>query len=93
MCASCGCGELHNDHGDARHLTIEAIERAAEAAGISVPQVLHNLEWSIRQQDTGFPNAIIQCIRCGENVRQADMVSHSTTCTEKGRPGHGGSTA
>jgi hypothetical protein len=34
---------------------------------------------------------MIQCVRCGELVRQRDMVSHSTMCTGTGITGHGGS--
>jgi uncharacterized protein YjbJ (UPF0337 family) len=44
-----------------------------------------------QQRESGYPDAVIQCVRCGELVRQRDMVSHSTTCTGTGIPGHGGS--
>lgn len=44
-----------------------------------------------RERETGYPDAVIQCVRCGEMVRQSDMVSHSTTCAGTGVPGHGGS--
>jgi uncharacterized protein YjbJ (UPF0337 family) len=43
--------------------------------------------------EAGFPNALIQCSRCGETVRQEDMVSHSTTCRGTGLLSHGGSTS
>jgi hypothetical protein len=49
MCVSCGCGEIHDDHGDPQHLTIEDLEQAAQAARLSVDQVLHNLQTSVRQ--------------------------------------------
>jgi hypothetical protein len=46
------------------------------------------------QRETGYPSATIQCVRCGQMVRQSDMVSHSTTCPGTGSPvGHGGSPA
>ena len=48
MCVSCGCGEVHDDHGDPRHLTLEDLEQAAEAARLSVDQVLHNMQTSVR---------------------------------------------
>jgi hypothetical protein len=48
MCVSCGCGEIHDNHGDPRHLTIEDLEQAAHAARLSVDQVLHNLQTSVR---------------------------------------------
>jgi len=44
-----------------------------------------------RRRETGYPDAMIQCVRCGELVRQRDMVSHSTMCTGTGISGHGGS--
>jgi uncharacterized protein YjbJ (UPF0337 family) len=45
----------------------------------------------VQQHEAGYPDAAIQCVRCGQLVRQRDMVSHSTTCTGTGIPGHGGS--
>jgi uncharacterized protein YjbJ (UPF0337 family) len=50
-------------------------------------------DWEADPQarEAGYPDATIQCVRCGELVRQRDMVSHSTTCTGTGIPGHGGS--
>ena len=47
----------------------------------------------IDQSEAGYPDALIQCSRCGQMVRQADMVSHSTTCRGPGVLSHGGSTA
>jgi hypothetical protein len=44
MCASCGCKQLDDDHGDSRHLTMQDLEAAAEAAEISVDEVVQNLE-------------------------------------------------
>lgn len=46
-----------------------------------------------QERETGYPDAAIQCVRCGELVRQRDMVSHSTTCVGTGVTGHGGSPA
>jgi hypothetical protein len=50
-------------------------------------------ERSLDQSEAGYPDALIQCLSCGEMVRQADMVSHSTTCRGTGRLSHGGSTS
>ncbi|MER3436549.1 MAG: hypothetical protein C4346_02375 [Chloroflexota bacterium] len=44
MCLDCGCGQPHDDHGDPRHITLERLEQAAEASGISVTDVVHNLQ-------------------------------------------------
>src|SRR5918997_396170 len=49
MCVSCGCGEVHDDHGDPRHLTLEDLEQAAEAANLTVDQVVQNIQASGRQ--------------------------------------------
>ena len=39
MCASCGCGELNEDHGDERHITLQDLQGAADAADISLDEV------------------------------------------------------
>ena len=43
MCLSCGCGEPHDNHGDARHITLEMLAAAAEAAQISADEAAHNI--------------------------------------------------
>jgi hypothetical protein len=48
MCVSCGCGEGHDDHGDPRHLTLEDLEQAAEAANLTVEEVVQNIQASGR---------------------------------------------
>jgi uncharacterized protein YjbJ (UPF0337 family) len=48
---------------------------------------------SIDESVAGYPDALIQCSRCGEMVRQADMVAHSATCRGSGVLSHGGSTS
>jgi uncharacterized protein YjbJ (UPF0337 family) len=53
----------------------------------------HEEDYRTRQRETGYPDAVIQCSRCGQMVRQSDMVSHSATCTGTGLESHGGSPA
>lgn len=48
MCASCGCGQVNESHGNADHITMDGLERAASAAGISTTQVVENLQASVR---------------------------------------------
>jgi len=48
-------------------------------------------EESTDQSAAGYPDALIQCSRCGQMVRQADMVNHSTSCRGSGVLSHGGS--
>ncbi|MGH2448014.1 MAG: hypothetical protein ACRDFS_05360 [Chloroflexota bacterium] len=43
MCASCGCGELNNDHGDPKNITIEMLQQAAEAGGVTVKEAAENI--------------------------------------------------
>jgi hypothetical protein len=43
MCLSCGCGENDDNHGDARHITTEMLEAAAEAAEITVEEAANNI--------------------------------------------------
>jgi uncharacterized protein YjbJ (UPF0337 family) len=48
---------------------------------------------SRHQSQPGYPDALIQCSRCGQMIRQADMVHHSATCTGSGVRPTGGSTS
>ena len=43
MCLSCGCGKPNDDHGDARNITLNALNQAAEAAGTTRDRVLQNI--------------------------------------------------
>ena len=48
MCLTCGCGEPHNDHGDPRHITVERLRDAADAAGITVRRASKNLRHGVK---------------------------------------------
>jgi uncharacterized protein YjbJ (UPF0337 family) len=50
-------------------------------------------ETSAGPAEAGYPEAMIQCTRCGQMVRQADIVQHSLGCSGSGQPGYGGSPA
>jgi hypothetical protein len=43
MCVSCGCKRFEDSHDDERNITVAALERAASAANLTIPQVLRNL--------------------------------------------------
>lgn len=43
MCASCGCGAPNDDHGNPANITLDDIERAAAAAGVTPTQVADNI--------------------------------------------------
>ena len=41
MCLSCGCGEPDANHGDPRHITLEMLKAAAEAAESTTDEAAH----------------------------------------------------
>jgi hypothetical protein len=45
---SCGCGEPHEDHGDARNITYEDLKKAADASKIPVKKAVKNIETTLR---------------------------------------------
>ena len=47
MCVSCGCGVPDAAHGDDRHITLDDLEAAARAVGITVEEVVGNILDSI----------------------------------------------
>ncbi len=50
MCVSCGCGAPNDDHGDKRHITLEQIQQAAQAANVSPKEVAQNIVKSAEEQ-------------------------------------------
>jgi hypothetical protein len=53
MCLSCGCGEPDDNHGDERHITLEMLSAAAEAAEISVDDAAHNIMEAMHKAEHG----------------------------------------
>jgi hypothetical protein len=49
MCVSCGCGRPSDSHGNSDHIVIHDLERAAEAANISITQVVANIQKSVSE--------------------------------------------
>lgn len=43
MCMSCGCGEPNEAHGNPDNITMDSLQRAADAAGISPAKVAENI--------------------------------------------------
>jgi hypothetical protein len=50
VCCSCGCGLIHDDHGDSRNITIEDLRAAADAANESLACAAHNIESVVMHQ-------------------------------------------
>jgi hypothetical protein len=46
MCMSCGCGQPDESHGNDDHITRDTLQRAADAAGISLQEAAENVATS-----------------------------------------------
>jgi hypothetical protein len=44
MCASCGCGEPNDNHGNSANITLDDVKQAAQAAGVSPTQAADNIK-------------------------------------------------
>ena len=53
MCLSCGCGEPDDNHGDDRHITLEMMQAAAEAAEITTDEAGHNIVAALHASEGG----------------------------------------
>ena len=53
MCLSCGCGEPNESHGDSRHITMDQLQGAAQAAGISAQEAAQNIVNGLPQAQGG----------------------------------------
>jgi len=53
MCLSCGCGSPNDSHGEPAHITLDVLERAASAAGISSDDAVRNIQNGIGASDHG----------------------------------------
>ena len=49
MCLTCGCGELNADHGDERHITLDDLKGAAEAANIPLDEAVKNFQETVKK--------------------------------------------
>lgn len=49
MCVSCNCGSPNDDHGDSRNITMDQIQKAAQASGKSPRDVAQNIQKGVGQ--------------------------------------------
>ena len=49
MCVSCGCGQVNNDQGDRRNITLDDVRAAAQAAHTDERTVAQNIQQGINQ--------------------------------------------
>jgi hypothetical protein len=77
MCASCGCGELNNDHGDDRNITMRQIEAAADASGRPVPEVAENMERAVEVATQEGLQEAPNASSSSDELRGPGWVAHS----------------
>ena len=44
MCLDCNCGKPNDDHGDARHITYQQLQAAAQASNIDPEQAADRIQ-------------------------------------------------
>jgi hypothetical protein len=49
MCISCGCDEPEANHGNPKHVTLQQLRDAAEAAEVDMDQLLKNIEEGLKR--------------------------------------------
>ena len=52
MCVSCDCGEHADGHEDPRHITLEMLQAAAEAAETTIDAVAHNIVNAVHARES-----------------------------------------
>jgi hypothetical protein len=49
MCLDCGCDAPNDTHGDPRHITLQQVEQAAQASGVSTSEVAQRIQQEVRK--------------------------------------------
>lgn len=49
MCVSCGCGQVNDNHGDRRNITMDDVRAAAQAANSDERTVAQNIQQGVNQ--------------------------------------------
>ncbi len=49
MCVSCNCGKPNDNHGDPRNITMDQLDKAAQAIGKSPKDVAQNIQQGVSQ--------------------------------------------
>ena len=57
MCLDCGCGKPNDDHGNADHLTMQQVEKAAKASEISVDEAVKNITQAMKDAQSASEKA------------------------------------
>jgi hypothetical protein len=56
MCLSCGCGKPNDTHGDSRNITLDDLDMAAQAAGLTREQVSQNITRGVQNDHSDTMN-------------------------------------
>ncbi len=49
MCITCGCDEPEANHGNPKHITLQQLKDAAEAAEVNMGQLSKNIEEGLKR--------------------------------------------
>ena len=49
MCVSCGCGQVNDNHGDRRNITLDNVRAAAQAANTDERTVAQYIQQGVNQ--------------------------------------------
>jgi hypothetical protein len=49
MCVSCGCGQVNDNHGDRRNITLDDVRAAAQAANTDERTIAQNIQQGVNQ--------------------------------------------
>lgn len=55
MCMDCGCGVAHGDSAHPKHLMVENLKQMAEADGVSLSQVVTNINEAVEKDRAEHP--------------------------------------
>jgi len=86
MCMSCGCGELNNDHGNQANITLDQMQRAAQAANIDVEHAADNIHHAARRyrdQQGGSAAEMHKENMAGGNYRTGDMLGTTSAAPNR----------
>jgi len=49
MCITCGCDEPEANHGNPKHITLQQLKDAAEAAEVDINQLKKNIDEGLKK--------------------------------------------
>ena len=84
---SCGCGDVNNDHGNRDNITLDQMQRAAQAANTDVEHAADNIHHAARRQRDREQGADAAQMhkqnRAGGNYRTGDMLGTTSAAPNR----------